>query len=82
MLSQLDPDYQILQAKQKFGGLRFYTENSASFKESEDFEEKNQEFNRLVNLAEAESYELCEYCGEPGKSRSGGWIQVLCDNHA
>jgi hypothetical protein len=82
MLSQLDPDYQILQAKQKFGGLRFYTENSAAFKESEDFEETSQEFDRLVELAEQESYTICEYCSEPGKIRNGGWISVLCDKHA
>ena len=82
MLTQLDPGYEIHQAKQKFGGLRFYTAHSDEFHDSEDYESKVEEFDRLVQLAEQEAYTVCEYCGEPGKIRNGGWISVLCDKHA
>lgn len=59
---------EILQVKEKFGGLRFYTSGSNDF------------FNGMVAMAEAASYRICEQCGKPGKPRSGGWILTLCDD--
>ena len=61
----------VLQVKEKFGGLRFYV-SSAS-----------QEFNDMIDQAEHDSFEVCEQCGEPGyKDNDGGyWIRTLCDEH-
>jgi hypothetical protein len=60
----------ILQCKEKFGGLRFYTGET-----TEDME-------TLITAAESESYRTCETCGAVGKPRQGGWIKTLCDEHA
>ena len=60
---------EIVQVKEKFGGLRFYTGASSP------------EFQAAVDEAEALSYVICDVCGEPGEPRGGGWIRVLCDKH-
>ena len=80
-LSELDPDYIICQAKEKFGGLRFYTEKSDHFRETGSAEDSDY-FDDLIHETEEMSYRICEGCGSRGKSRSGGWIKVLCDTHA
>jgi hypothetical protein len=63
-------DKQICQIKEKFGGLRFYT-NAMS-----------DECYEIVSKYEKLSYKICEKCGEPGELRQGGWISTLCDEHA
>lgn len=65
---------EILQIKEKFGGLRFYVGEVPA----------NLYFrvNNAISLAEAASFATCEECGEPGKRRGGGWIRTLCDAHA
>lgn len=55
------------QVKEKFGGLRFYVDNSDEYVRG------------LISMAEAFSYKTCEVCGQPGRSRRGGWIKTLCD---
>lgn len=61
------PDYKILQIKEKFGGLRFYTDELPysgwdAIKEAEEL-----------------SFKTCEECGRPGKIWSGkGWLRTLC----
>jgi len=61
----------VVQVKEKFGGLRFYT--SASTKEFED----------MIDKAENESYSLCEWCGLPGSlDDNGRWLLTLCQKHA
>jgi hypothetical protein len=32
-----------------------------------------------VDHAEHKSYDTCEYCGEPGKTRGKGWVSTQCD---
>ena len=59
-----------IQVKEKFGTLRFY------YNGGDDF------INGLERMAESMSAVICEECGNPGKSRSGGWIRTLCDKHA
>ena len=59
--------FEVVQVKQKFGGLRFYT-NWGTDKIYE-----------LINEAEEKSYTVCESCGEVGRVRDGGWISTLCD---
>lgn len=63
-------DKQTCQVKEKFGGLRFYT-NSMS-----------DECHEIVSKYEKLSVETCEECGEPGQLRQGGWIATLCDEHS
>ena len=60
----------ISQIKEKFGGLRFYT----SFTDDT--------ISGMIRMAESMSYRVCEMCGNPGRSRKGGWIMTLCDSHA
>jgi hypothetical protein len=69
-LIELGWDKQICQVKEKFGGLRFYI-NSGS-----------DEIYKKIFEAEMKSNEICEKCGEPGKSIKGGWIVTLCEFHA
>lgn len=64
-----DPDHKVIQIKEKFGGLRYYTD---------DLSREGQE---LVTKAETASYTICERCGKPGIPRPGGWTKTLCDNH-
>lgn len=78
-LLALDPEYRIVQVKEKFGGLRFYfmpaSPDSEAYKEMRD----------IVDEAEARSYSVCEECGnfgECGNSRESGgssWLRTLCD---
>lgn len=67
-LSSICPDYKITQIKEKFGGLRFYTNEvpNEAWDIIEQFEEK--------------SYSICDECGETGKLRKkGGWLRTICD---
>lgn len=63
------PQVVVAQIKEKFGGLRFYYEGGDTY------------IRGLVSMAEAWAANACETCGAPGKSRSGGWIKTLCDEH-
>ena len=70
--SQLNRDpkvasqFYVLQVKEKFGGLRFYTGPS------------NKLIDQLVSEAEDRSFTVCEFCGDPGTPRGGSWVQTLC----
>lgn len=61
---------EVIQVKEKFGGLRFYT----------NF--KTDELKELIRNAESESYKTCEKCGS--KDNIGytvnGWIKTYCLN--
>jgi hypothetical protein len=69
-LIELGWNKQICQVKEKFGGLRFYTN------------ECSDEMHNRIRLAEDASYLTCEKCGELGELRGGGWMATLCDEHA
>lgn len=60
----------LAQVKEKFGGLRIYTEPH------------NDEVQEVIDQAENESFQTCEECGESGRPRSGLWVKTLCDEHA
>lgn len=60
----------VQQIKEKFGGLRFYYDGG------------DDRIRGMVSMAESWAARTCEECGKPGKSRSGGWIKTLCDEHA
>lgn len=55
-----------IQVKEKFGGLRFYTDRS------------NDVYFALTKLAESMSFRVCENCGNPGKLRPGIVVSTLC----
>lgn len=65
-----DPDYKLVQTKEKVGELRFYVE----FPISEQGKE-------LILEAEAKSLEVCQACGKPGKLVKHGWWATLCPKH-
>jgi hypothetical protein len=62
--------FEILQAKEKFGGLCIYV-NVA-----------NDTIRQRLLAAQLESFLTCEVCGQPGQRRERGWIKTLCDEHA
>ena len=62
------------QIKEKYGGLRFYT-NGVDPKASETV------FGS-IGFAEALSYRICEECGKHAECRNDiGWIRTLCKTH-
>jgi hypothetical protein len=61
-----EPRIEAVQVKEKFGGLRFYTNMC------------HDEADRLIAAAERKSYKTCEMCGKPGKPNSDGWVITLC----
>lgn len=77
-VAEWDPDYKILQAKEKFGTLRFY----AAFSESAD-KGTRAIAQAFIDLAEEQSARICEACGaSPAEARDGGWIKTLCESCA
>jgi hypothetical protein len=63
------PQVIVEQIKEKFGGLRFYYQGG------------DDRIQGMVSMAESWAGRTCEECGSPGKSRGGGWIRTLCDEH-
>lgn len=63
-------DIQILQVKEKFGGLRVYVTGLT--------EEADRELWALAD----KSVKICEECGASGQIRSSrGWLRSVCDTH-
>jgi hypothetical protein len=62
--------FEILQVKEKFGGLRIYVNHA------------NDAIRQRIETAMGESLRTCEICGQPGTLREGDWIKTLCDQHA
>lgn len=58
--------FEVVQVKQKFGGLRVYIHGG------------NEAINDLTNKAMNESHHTCELCGKKGRIRPSGWIMTLC----
>ena len=61
------PQVTLDQIKEKFGTLRFY------YTGGDDY------ISGMVSLAESMTGVTCESCGNPGKSRGGGWIHTYCE---
>ena len=69
-ITELDPEGNCYaaQVKEKFGELRFYVDGAT------------EEIYKVLWDMEAESGEICEDCGKPGKTKSVNfWISTLCD---
>ena len=62
--------FEVLQVKEKFGGLRFYVNCR-----------KEEAVRQRIGTAAQESFHTCEICGQPGKLREDSWIKTLCDLH-
>lgn len=60
----------VTQVKEKFGGLRFYTQGG------------NAETQDLVNAAQDASWGICEQCGKLGKTRGAVAVFTACDECA
>jgi hypothetical protein len=70
--NKLDPEppiFGVVQVKEKFGGLRYYTNYYT--KEIQD----------IIDEYENKSYDVCEVCGQPGEIRNLPWIRTLCQKH-
>lgn len=77
-LSMLDPEYKILQIKEKFGTLRYYYQTDVkivAIKEAMD---------RYVRQAELESSKTCEFCGKEGSLMKCkmSWMKTRCNDCA
>jgi hypothetical protein len=59
----------VEQVKEKYGTLRFY------YRGGDDV------IHGMVSMAESMSAHICEECGKPGQSNSGGWISTRCEEH-
>jgi hypothetical protein len=67
-LIKLGWNKEVIQVKEKFGGLRFY------------INEGTDEIHQRIAQAELESMKTCEITGKPGKIRTDiGWHRTLCD---
>ena len=80
-LSNIDPNYDINQVKEKFGLLRYYYTPSTGFWKPDGG--KTDEYDAMslaVSQAEGESGRTCEECGDPGEMRDERhWLRTLCD---
>lgn len=63
------PWINVVQIKEKFGGLRFYYDGG------------DDQIQGMVTMAELWAHRTCEKCGNRGEQREGGWIRTLCDVH-
>lgn len=70
-------DIQVVQIKEKFGGLRVYYD----LEDSENNEDIYKQINTAIDAAEDESYTVCEVCGEQGSLQRKGWWKTLCIMH-
>ena len=66
--------YKILQIKEKFGYLRWYSKGVPK--------EINEQYNAIIRKYEDLSARTCFICGEPATKISTGWICPWCDKCA
>ena len=71
--TELPPEIQpfvLMQVKEKFGTLRVYAQGGDMY------------CSGVIGMATSLSERTCSVCGHGGQIRLGGWVQVLCDEHA
>lgn len=69
-IADLQPDYEVYQIKEKFGGLRYYCQGDGS-----------EAIDALIRAAEEEASHTCEVCGRMGDevtTAGDGWITTRC----
>lgn len=74
-------NFEIVQIKEKFGGLRCYF-SRISDEQTPEKEAASIAARALVHRAEALCEVRCERCGDPGETRTGGWVKTACARHA
>ena len=75
LLAHLDPDYRIIQIKEKFGGLRYYFATELPNPTRLIMQIVASDFGRRSML-------YCQECGEPGKTAEiRNWYYTLCNDH-
>lgn len=68
----VDPNYKILQIKEKLGGLRYYYQSEMGV--------WVQEIDNIIQKYEELCSSTCENCDNPGSlSLSGRWYKTLCE---
>jgi len=70
-INEMNPNTEILQIKEKFGGLRLYVGHIDG--------SDSMEIEKIVRHAEKECGLTCEYCGCTGRWRKLNWQKTLCD---
>ena len=77
-LNALDPEYELDQVKEKFGGLRYYAHTTKDGIVVDQFQ-------YLIDEAEEQTFHICEMCGEPGECHAttglSTWLKTLCPRH-
>ena len=68
-LTKLGWNRRIAQAKEKFGGLRWYVGRAGPAVRA------------AIDRAEARSYKTCDRCGQPGRQRVEEGSAVRCEKH-
>ena len=69
-LAELDPEGQVVAAKEKMGSMRIHVRSTAT----------QRDLQSLYRWVEDESLSICEWCGEPGSMRVWGFrCSVRCD---
>ena len=78
-LRTIDPNYQILQIKEKFGGLRYYMTPC-----NDTTEEQRDKMYEVISKYEAIAARTCEATGQPGvlMKSIGGWLKTLNPEYA
>lgn len=66
---EMPEGFEVVQVKEKLGGLRFYCDNASL------------EIHIRIHLAETESIETCEICGDFGRRRTEVWAKTRCEKH-
>lgn len=78
-IGSIEPNYQVDQVKEKFGGLRFYYDWMSVNDDSLELIDK------LVDAAEKKSYTICEVCGVSDSTvtpiENRYWVKTLCVGH-
>ncbi len=69
-LESITGTIRIIQVKEKYAGLRIYTDYH------------NDVFQNFLTDVEYRSFTICETCGAPGMVRGKNWYYTSCDAHA
>jgi hypothetical protein len=78
-LTAIDPNYKVLQIKEKFGGLRYYMSPS-----NDTTVEQRDAMHEVVSKYEKVAARTCEATGKPGvlMKSIGGWLKTLDPQYA